>query len=55
MGELHQMQTEQSSLEQENKNLKRQVLQVQRAYLLQQRELNALQMEKVEAELKELS
>lgn len=46
MGELSQQQIEHQS---EVKALKLQLVQIQRAYLLQQRELNMLQMEKLEA------
>ena len=42
-------------LEKENKSLKGQLLQVQKAYLIQQRELNILQMEKVDDEIKALA
>lgn len=57
MGELKQMQDAAylakpgrvAELEAENKTLQAQLLQVQRAYLMQQRELNVLQMERIDA------
>lgn len=46
MGELSQEQVEHQS---EVKALKIQMIQIQRAFLMQQRELNMLQMEKLDA------
>ena len=53
MGELSQEQiehqTEIKALKAEIAALKKQIVQVQKAYLMQQRELNALQLEKLNA------